>query len=225
MRSLSQKTRLTGGEMETDELQPLDTALTALLTQLSPASRKQLAREIARDLRQSQMQRIRAQRNPDGSRYTQRKAQILKVQRGMKFVWRGETRTLKNWQIRKGKNGEVITGYDAERKGLRTFYKNDIQRFLEVKTDRINTHKNSRKTRMFKKLATARYLRLSASDKEAAIFFAPKVATVARVHHFGLKERMRGKNIEVQYPSRRLLGLTAQDIAHIEEQILAHLTR
>ncbi|OKP03927.1 phage virion morphogenesis protein [Xenorhabdus eapokensis] len=211
--------------MDDNALQPLDTALTALLTQLSPAGRQQLAREIARDLRQSQLHRIRAQRNPDGSRYTQRKAQVIQVQRGMTFVWRGETRTLKNWQIRKGKSGEVITGYDAERKGVRTFYKNDIQRFLAVKIDRINTRKNSKKTRMFKKLATARYLRLSASDKEAAIFFAPKVATVARVHHFGLKERMRGKNMEVNYPSRRLLGLTPQDIAHIEAQILTHLTR
>ncbi|PHM51738.1 tail protein [Xenorhabdus sp. KK7.4] len=208
-----------------DDLQPLDSALTALLTQLSPASRKQLARDIARDLRKSQMQRIRAQRNPDGSRYSQRKAQILTVQKGMKFVWRGETRSLKNWQYRKGKNGKVITGYDTERKGLRTFYRNDIQQMLEKKTDRLQTSKGSKKTRMFKKLATARYLRLSASDKEAVIFFAPKVANVARVHQFGLKERQRGKQIEVKYPERRLLGLTPQDIQHIEEQILAHLTR
>ncbi|WP_340611636.1 phage virion morphogenesis protein [Xenorhabdus bharatensis] len=55
--------------MMDDDLQPLDSALTALLTKLSPASRKQLARDISRDLRKSQMQRIRAQRNPDGSRY------------------------------------------------------------------------------------------------------------------------------------------------------------
>ncbi|BET96444.1 phage virion morphogenesis protein [Xenorhabdus taiwanensis] len=211
--------------MDDNALQPLDIALTALLTQLSPASRKQLSREIARDLRHSQMQRIRAQRNPDGSRYTQRKAQVLTVQRGMKFVWRGETRSLKNWQYRKGKNGTVITGYDTERKGLRTFYRNDIQQMLEKKTDRLQTNKGSKKTRMFKKLATARYLRLSASDKEAVIFFAPKVAAVARVHQFGLTERMRGKHIDVQYPQRRLLGLTPQDIAHIEAQILAHLTR
>lgn len=203
----------------------LDTALTALLTKMSPARRKQLTREIARDLRKSQMQRIRAQRNPDGSRYTQRKAQVMTVQKGMKFIWRGETRSLKNWQFRKGKNGEVLTGYDIERKGLRSFYKADIQRILEMKTERLAIRKNSKKSRMFKKLATARYLRLSATDKEAAIFFAANVAAIARVHHYGLKERMRGKNITVQYPTRRLLGLTPQDIAHIEDQILDHLTR
>ncbi|MBD2783787.1 phage virion morphogenesis protein [Xenorhabdus sp. DI] len=207
--------------MDNDELQPLDSALTTLLAKLSPASRRQLARDIARDLRQHQMQRIRAQRNPDGSRYTQRKALVLKVQRGMKFIWRGETRTLKNWRYSKDK----VTGYDVDRNGLRTFYRDDIQRILEQKTDRINTSKASKKTRMFQKLATARYLRLSATDREAVVSFAPKVAAIARVHHFGLTEKMRGKNIEVKYPARRLLGLTPQDIAHIEEQILAHLTR
>ncbi len=207
--------------MDNDDLQPLETALTALLTQLSTTNRKQLARDIARDLRQSQMQRIRAQRNPDGSRYTQRKARVLKVQRGMKFLWRGETRSLKNWRYSKDK----ITGYDVDRKGVRTFYRDDIQRILEQKTDRINTRKASKKARMFKKLATARYLRLSATDREAVISFAPKVAAIARVHHFGLAEKMRGKNITVKYPERRLLGLTPQDITHIEEQILAHLTR
>ncbi|MCA6220062.1 phage virion morphogenesis protein [Photorhabdus antumapuensis] len=211
--------------MNSDALQPLDTALTALLNQLSPISRKQLARDIARDLRQSQMQRIRSQRNPDGSRFTQRKAQALTIQHGMKFIWRGEPRTLKGWQIRKGKKGETITGYDAERKGQRTFYKCDIQRFLDVKTDRISTRKSNKKARMFKKLATARYLRLSANDRKAVIFFAPKVAAIARVHQFGLRERMKGKNIEVKYPSRRLLGLTQSDIQHIEDQILFHLTR
>jgi phage virion morphogenesis protein len=208
-----------------DDLQPLETELTALLAKLSPASRKQLAHDIARDLRKSQMQRIRAQRNPNGSRYTQRKAQILNVQKGMKFVWRGETRSLKNWQFRKGKNGDVITGYDIERKGLRTFYKADIQKMLEMKTERLAIRKNSKKARMFKRLATARYLRMSSNDREAVIFFAPKAAAIARVHHYGLTEKMRGKNTKVKYPPRQLLGLTPQDIAHIEDQILAHLTR
>ncbi|PHM75685.1 phage virion morphogenesis protein [Xenorhabdus cabanillasii] len=207
--------------MEDNALRSLDSALTALLSQLSPTSRKSLARDIARDLRKSQMHRIRAQRNPDGSRYTRRKAQVLTVQRGMKFIWRGETRHLKNWRSTQDK----ITGYDTGRKGLRTFYKTDIQRILEKKTDRINPQKGSKKARMFKKLATARYLRLSASDKEAVIFFVPKAAKIARVHQFGLKERLRGKNMEVKYPARQLLGLTADDIAHIGEQILAHLTR
>ncbi|WXP42561.1 phage virion morphogenesis protein [Escherichia coli] len=41
-----------------------------------PASRTQLAREIARSLRQSQSQRIAAQKNPDGSSFAPRKPQL-----------------------------------------------------------------------------------------------------------------------------------------------------
>lgn len=50
-----------------DDLQQLHRWADGLLTKLSPASLTQLAREIARSLRQSQSQRIAAQKNPDGS--------------------------------------------------------------------------------------------------------------------------------------------------------------
>lgn len=50
-----------------DDLQQLHRWADGLLAKLSPASRTQLAREIARSLRQSQSQRITAQKNPDGS--------------------------------------------------------------------------------------------------------------------------------------------------------------
>lgn len=51
----------------------------------------------------------------------------------MKFVWKGQPRSLKNWRLRKTKKGEVITGYDLEKKAERSFYKRDILRFIEVK--------------------------------------------------------------------------------------------
>lgn len=47
-----------------------------LLAKLSPGQRTQLAREIARSLRQSQSQRIAAQKNPDGSPFAPRKLQL-----------------------------------------------------------------------------------------------------------------------------------------------------
>ena len=43
-----------------------------LLTRISPASRRKLARQIGMNLRRSQSSRISVQRNPDGSAYTQR---------------------------------------------------------------------------------------------------------------------------------------------------------
>ncbi|CAM3950263.1 phage virion morphogenesis protein [Xenorhabdus thuongxuanensis] len=199
----------------------LDSELSALLGRMSPGQRRQLAKEISRDLRRSQIRRIQQQKNPDGSHYTKRKASFVTVQREMRFLWRGQQRHLKNWQSR----GQMITGYDVDKKAVRSFRKDDIQRFISIKQDRISTERKTKQTRMFKKLATARFLRTYNSENEAAIYFLPSAANIARVHQFGLKERMRGKNISVQYPARQLLGLTTQDIAHIEEQILAHLTR
>lgn len=59
-----------------DDLQALDDWLAPLLANLTPTKRRQLARQLARDLRRSQAQRIAAQLNVDGSRYEARKATL-----------------------------------------------------------------------------------------------------------------------------------------------------
>lgn len=59
-----------------DDLQQLHRWADGLLAKLSSASRTQLAREIARNLRRSQSQRITAQKNPDGSPFAPRKPQL-----------------------------------------------------------------------------------------------------------------------------------------------------
>src|SRR5699024_4439539 len=48
------------------------------IRQLEPRQRKQLNRNIARDLRRRQRERIKAQQNPDGSPYEPRKPQHWK---------------------------------------------------------------------------------------------------------------------------------------------------
>lgn len=60
----------------TDNLQALEDWAGALLNRLEPKARRQLCQSIARDLRRSQQQRIRAQRNPDGTPYAPRKKQL-----------------------------------------------------------------------------------------------------------------------------------------------------
>nr|WP_239168394.1 phage virion morphogenesis protein [Chromobacterium violaceum] len=57
----------------------LDAELGALLQKMEPAARRGLARDIARQLRQSQQKRIAAQQNPDGSAFTPRKPQLRKA--------------------------------------------------------------------------------------------------------------------------------------------------
>ncbi|GAB3380729.1 phage virion morphogenesis protein [Spongiibacter taiwanensis] len=52
--------------------------LSATLAPLSPASRRQLMRDIALYLRQSQSQRVAAQKNPDGTAFEPRKSRLQK---------------------------------------------------------------------------------------------------------------------------------------------------
>lgn len=65
-----------------DEFAPFDNKLTGLIAALSPASRRSLAVDIAKKLRQRQQQRIKAQKAPDGSAYAPRKPQPVRGKQG-----------------------------------------------------------------------------------------------------------------------------------------------
>ena len=60
---------------------------------------------------------------------------------------------------------------------------------------------------MFAKLRTTKYLKAGASQDSASVEFDNKVQRIARVHHYGLRDRVSKKGPNVQYDKRRLLGL------------------
>ncbi|GFM10194.1 TPA: phage virion morphogenesis protein [Enterobacter cloacae] len=64
------------------DFKPFDDKLAGLLASLSPAGRRKLAGEIAKELRKSQQQRIKQQKAPDGSPYQARKRQPLRAKTG-----------------------------------------------------------------------------------------------------------------------------------------------
>lgn len=64
------------------EFKPFDDRLNGLIAALSPASRRKLAGEIAKELRKSQQRRIKQQKAPDGSLYQARKRQPLRAKNG-----------------------------------------------------------------------------------------------------------------------------------------------
>lgn len=64
------------------DFKPFDDQLAGLLSALSPAGRRRLAGEIAKELRKSQQQRIKLQKAPDGSPYKTRKRQPLRAKTG-----------------------------------------------------------------------------------------------------------------------------------------------
>lgn len=146
-----------------DDLQQLDDWIAPLLERIEPAERRRLAREIGRDLRKTQRQRIKAQRNPDGRGFTPRKS-------------------------------------------LR---------------DRAGS---IRRKAMFSKLPTARYLKARGTPSEAAVTFTGRVARIARVHQYGLRDRVEPGGPRYHYPQRELLGFTRAERETIRDTLIDHLS-
>lgn len=146
-----------------DELQQLEEWLSPLINKLSPKERRILAREVARDLRIANRERIKAQTNPDGTPF--------------------EPRT----ELR-GRSGRI------------------------------------RRKAMFTKLRTAKYLRIKTSADEAAVGFIGRVARIARVHHYGLRDRVEPGGPKHHYARRELVGITASDRERIGNKVLEHIT-
>lgn len=142
-------------------LDPIEARFGALIAALAPSARAQLAKEIARQLRQSQAKRIAAQQNPDGSAFEPRKLQLR-----------------------------------HKKKNLRAG--------------------------MFAKLRTAKYLKASSSSEGVVVSFVRDVERIARVHQFGLRDRVsRRSALEVQYPARQLLGISNEEESSITGLIAA----
>lgn len=69
------------------------------------------------------------------------------------------------------------------------------------------TKKGRIKRQMFSKLRTAKYLKTAASADSASVQFAGEVQRIARVHHYGLRDRVSRRGPDVRYVERRLLGV------------------
>ncbi|WP_395291893.1 phage virion morphogenesis protein [Enterobacter kobei] len=130
-----------------DDLQRVDDWLAALLANLEPAARNRMMRQLAQELRRSQQQNIRLQRNPDGTAFEPRRVTA------------------------RSKKGRI-------------------------------------KRQMFAKLRTTKYLKTAATADSASVQFDGKVQRIARVHHYGLRDRVSGKGPKIKYSQRRLLGLS-----------------
>lgn len=146
-----------------NEMQAFDDRLSALINNLSPQSRKQMAAAIAKRLRASQQQNIKRQQAPDGTPYKPRKRQPLRASKG------------------------------------------------KVKRE------------MFSKLRTNMYLKAKGNSDDAIVEFTGRVQRIARVHHFGLRDKFAINSKEVIYESRNLLGISAVDLKDISDLICATL--
>ncbi len=85
------------------------------------------------------------------------------------------------------------------------------------------TKKGRIKRQMFAKLRTTKYLKTSASAESASVQFDWQVQKIARVHHYGLRDRVSRRGPEVRYAERRLLGFDNHTISHIRDRLLLML--
>lgn len=146
-----------------NQIDALEAFAGSLIAALEPAARSELAKQLAREIRASQQQRIAAQQNPDGSPYAPRKPQ-LRHQKG---------------KIRRS---------------------------------------------MFNKLRTARFVKAKGTADAAIVSLTSEVSRIARVHQFGLRDRVNRKTgLEVDYPQRELLGFTDAEKTLIRDIIVAQL--
>lgn len=143
-----------------DDLQRVDDWLAALLANLEPAARNRMMRQLAQELRRSQQQNIRLQRNPDGTTFEPRRVTA------------------------RSKKGRI-------------------------------------KRQMFAKLRTTKYLKTAATADSASVQFDGKVQRIARVHHYGLRDRVRRNGLEARYPARRLLGVN-DEVETVTRDTLLH---
>ncbi|ORC19382.1 phage virion morphogenesis protein [Enterobacter cloacae subsp. cloacae] len=92
-----------------NEFKPFDDRLNGLIAALSPAGRRKLAGEIAKQLRTTQQQRIKEQKAPDGSPYQARKRQPLRAKTGrIKRVMFQKLRTNRYMKASGGENSAVV---------------------------------------------------------------------------------------------------------------------
>jgi len=75
----------------------------------------------------------------------------------------------------------------------------------------------------FAKLRTAKYMKAKGTADDAVVEFAGNVQRMARVHHYGLRDRPARGGKEVQYEARKLLGFNDELIELINQMIVLQL--
>lgn len=76
------------------------------------------------------------------------------------------------------------------------------------------------KRQMFSKLRTTKYLKTAANADSANVQFEGKVQRMARVHHYGLRDRVSRKGPEVRYAERRSLGINNAVVIIVRDTLL-----
>ena len=92
-------------------------------------------------------------------------------------------------------------------------------RRAQQKTGRI------RRRSMFTKLRTTKYLKQKYNANAVSVGFFGRIANLARVHQYGLRDKVSKNGPEIRYERRELLGFTDRDLELIQQGLIDHLTK
>ncbi|MEN3968644.1 phage virion morphogenesis protein [Acinetobacter sp. BWR-L5] len=90
---------------------------------------------------------------------------------------------------------------------------------------RLRDKKNKIKNKMFNLIKTSKYMKIERTSEGVAIGFMNRVANIARVHQYGLRDRVEKGGPSVKYDSRELLGFTPAELEMIESEVLDHFSK
>ncbi|WP_323640873.1 phage virion morphogenesis protein [Pectobacterium polonicum] len=91
------------------------------------------------------------------------------------------------------------------------------------KAQPIKGKKGRVKRQMFQKLRAAKYLKAKGTADAASVEFIGRVQRMARVHHYGLRDRPSRNGADVQYEARPLLGFSYREIKEVEGLLIEHM--
>src|SRR5450830_1234573 len=77
--------------------------------------------------------------------------------------------------------------------------------------------------RMFQKMGAAKNLKAMATPTEAMVGFVGRAERIARVHHFGLSDRVMPGGPTYRYPARELLGISSEQLDRTRALLAKHL--
>lgn len=89
---------------------------------------------------------------------------------------------------------------------------------------RLRDGKRLRK-KMFSKLKTYKYFRNLSNAERVSVGFINSIGRIAKVHQFGLRDRVEKNGPTTTYSRRELLGFTDAEILRIEQSVLRHLKK
>jgi hypothetical protein len=176
----------------------------ALIRQLGASERRALLRRMARGIQKSQSDRIGRQKDPDGAPFAARRERRAQKpgNYAVKFLYpKGDANPravfMKSWVH----DGPMMTGFDIEAGGIRSFFYDKVAQYLPVDASEQN--------------AGAGKLRRQGTIRQKA--------EIARVHHEGLRDKPALKGRAVRYAARGLLGMTQTEQSRAIDMLLDHI--